>query len=84
MKKAYLREIYISEPQNPLQEQWVELLELYLEKGPPEKFEAQANRISLEWISKSQMKNYMDLVISHYRDAGFQVSSPSRENLARH
>lgn len=70
LKAKFLARIYISDPQNALQDQWVELLAIYQETGQHEKLKAHAKRISLSWCTLTQMKEYLNAIEGHYQSIG--------------
>lgn len=70
LKLAFLPRIYISCPIGPLQNQWVELLLIYQDRGDMEKFIEQTKRISLAWAKVSQMTEYMNDIKNHYASVG--------------
>jgi len=78
MKSKFLSHIYVEDPIGSFQEQWCELLAIYMDSGEQDKFERHAKRISLEWVTKSQMKRYMEEVINYWRNNGLSVSEPDR------
>ncbi len=96
MKAKFLAKIYVAGPIGPLQDQWAELLAVYLasgervregrdKRGEPysTKFEVQAKRISLEWVTKNQMILYVDQVLAYYQNEGVPVSAPDRNRDKR-
>jgi len=70
LKAKFLARIYVTSPQTPLQEQWVELLAIYQETRQHDKLEQHAKRISLSWATLNQMKAYMNAIESHYQSIG--------------
>lgn len=67
LKKDFLVRIYQIEPQNDMQEQWVDLLEFYQLAGG-EKLEKHKKRISLSWATLSQTREFMNDIEQHYID----------------
>jgi len=70
LKLAFLPRIYITCPIGSLQNQWVELLLIYQERGDMEKFTEHTKRISLAWAKVSQMTEYMNNIRDHYATLG--------------
>lgn len=70
LKLAFLPRIYITNPIGPLQNQWVELLLIYQERGDMVKFDEQTKRISLAWAKVRQMTEYMNDIKNHYATLG--------------
>ena len=77
LKDSFLARIYVTEPANEMQAQWVELLAVYQMNGEQEKLERHSKRISLAWATMKQTKEYMDAIESHFQDIG-QPLTPSR------
>lgn len=73
LKAMFLARIYITDPQNDAQEQWVELCAIYQEQGETEKLERHAKRISLSWSSVGQTMDYMSAIEHHYMDCGIPL-----------
>ena len=67
LKAQFLARIYVTEPANAAQEQWVELLAIYQEKGEIDKLERHAKRISLSWANINQTREYMNAIEHHYQ-----------------
>jgi len=70
IKARFLARIYVTEPVNELQEQWVELLAVYQQAGLHDKLEKHAKRIRLAWASLKQTKTMMNELDAHFQDIG--------------
>ena len=79
IKDKFLARIYITEPANELQEQWVELLAVYQMSGEHDKLERHAKRISLAWATLKQTKQFMDEIEAHFQDIGEPLTPPDPE-----
>ena len=78
LKNGFLARIYITDPQNEAQEQWVELLAIYQESGDQDKLEKHIKRISLGWATLPQMKEYMAVIEQHYQAIGQPLPIPDK------
>jgi len=76
LKARFLARIYITEPMNEAQEQWVELVAIYQESGDKEKLERHSKRISLGWATLKQTKNFMDDISAHFQSIGQPLPVP--------
>ena len=82
LKDWFLARIYVTDPVGPDQEQWVDLLVLYQQKGETEKLQRHAARISLKWASIEQMRVYLDDVQAFYANTGVILSVPDKFHKA--
>jgi hypothetical protein len=73
LKRKFLARIYVTDPQTDAQEQWVELLAYYQERGDTLKFENHVSRISLSWATIEQMNKYMNAIEQHYIAEGIPL-----------
>ena len=73
LKAKFLARIYVTDPQGPDQEQWVELLCIYQTNGETEKLNRHAKRISLSWATIDQMREYMNAIEHHYMANGMPL-----------
>lgn len=79
LKDTFLARIYITDPQGAAQEQWVDLLAAYQEKGLTKKVEEHAKRISLSWATVRQTSEFMNEVEQHYMTAGMPLPIISKD-----
>jgi len=79
LKAKFLARIYVSSPQTPEQENWVELLAVYQMDNEQEKLMRHAKRISLSWATLSQTKEYMDSIAAHFLNEGHPLPAPDPE-----
>jgi len=82
MKAKFLARIYVTEPQNAAQEQWVELLIIYQQTGQADKLEKHAKRISVSWATLDQFKLYMNQVEKYWINEGYPLPQLEKTNVS--
>lgn len=77
---GWLCDIYYTEPQNPLQQMWCELMDYAIndyKQMPSEKTRGYmahvASNVSLKWATVDQMREYMTRIEHYYMNAGYPL-----------
>lgn len=76
-KRKFLARIYIIEPVNSEQEQWIELFAIY-QGGNTQKFDKHVTRLSLSWANLKQTSTYMKKIEQHYQAIGMPLPIPDQ------